>query len=61
VSVVPQPSHIIGIIEQRYKLAKYYNPVNDSQVEWEMYDLQDDPYEKVNLASVHTLRTSDQV
>ena len=58
---VPQPSHIMGIIEERYKIARYYNPVNESQEEWEMYDLEGDPHEKVNLASLHVSRTSDQV
>jgi hypothetical protein len=51
----------MGIIEERYKIARYYNPVNESQEEWEMYDLEGDPHEKVNLASLHVSRTSDQV
>ena len=60
---VTAPGHIIAVIESRYKIAKYYNPVNNSkgQVDWEMYDLQEDPYEEVNLASSHANRTAQQV
>ena len=64
---VGQPSHINAIIEQQYKLAKYYNPVAKyaltnitSNEEWEMYDLVNDPLETTNLANSTYPRTAEQ-
>lgn len=47
---IPPPNHIVSIRENRYKLAKYYDANGALPSEWEMYDLQTDPFEKVNLA-----------
>jgi arylsulfatase A-like enzyme len=49
----PQPpNHIISIREKRYKLAQYYdvNQNPDYPMQWEMYDLEEDPLEMTNLA-----------
>jgi choline-sulfatase len=50
--VYPRPNnHIVSIREERYKLAKYYDPAHPKvPVEWEMYDLLTDPLETTNLA-----------
>ena len=42
-------NHIVSYRERRWKLAKYWTPDNPNDVEWEMYDLQKDPYERRNL------------
>jgi choline-sulfatase len=44
------PNHIVGIHEQRYKLARYYDADGDVPDQWEMYDLKTDPLERINLA-----------
>jgi choline-sulfatase len=44
------PNHIIGIREQRYKLARYYDADGNVPDQWEMYDLKTDPLERINLA-----------
>ena len=44
------PNHIVSIRESRYKLARYYGTEGLVRSEWEMYDLQTDPLETVNLA-----------
>lgn len=53
VPLVPPPNHIVGIREERYKLAKYYDP-NQEETKiksvYEMYDLLSDPSETQNLA-----------
>jgi arylsulfatase A-like enzyme len=44
-------NHIVSIREERYKLARYYDPAHPAvPVEWEMYDLLTDPLEATNLA-----------
>ena len=63
---VTQPNHIVAVIEKRYKIAKYYNPVAAyatgaaAGVAWEMYDTASDPDETVNLASKATRTTPKQ-
>ena len=42
--------HIVGIREQRYKLARYYDADGNVPDQWEMYDLKTDPLERINLA-----------
>jgi choline-sulfatase len=54
-------NHITSIREERYKLAKYYNPSRpDGSYEWEMYDLLTDPLERKNLAYSGYKRTPDE-
>jgi len=53
-------NHIVSIREERYKLAKYYDPDHKHLVEWEMYDLKTDPLEIRNLAAKGYTRTSDE-
>lgn len=55
----PRPNnHIVSIREERYKLAKYYDPAHPHvPVEWEMYDLLTDPLETTNLAYCDYQRT----
>ena len=47
---VQPPNHITSIREGRYKLAKYYDVDGTVPEQWEMYDLQKDPLETVNIA-----------
>ncbi len=44
------PNHVVGIREQRYKLARYYDAAGKVPDQWEMYDLKADPLERTNLA-----------
>ena len=60
---VKQPNHIVAIREERYKLAKYYDPgaeISSVLPQYEMYDLENDPLEKVNLAGPDCQRTLAQ-
>jgi arylsulfatase A-like enzyme len=43
-------NHIASIREVRYKLAEYYDATKQLPSQWEMYDLQVDPLETMNLA-----------
>lgn len=54
-------NHIMSIREERYKLARYYNPSQpDGSSEWEMYDLLTDPLETKNLAWPDYKRTPEE-
>jgi arylsulfatase A-like enzyme len=44
------PNHIVSIREQRWKIAKYYDPAGKRRPQWELYDLKNDPNERKNLA-----------
>jgi arylsulfatase A-like enzyme len=44
------PNHIVSIREQRWKIAKYYDPAGKRAAQWELYDLKNDPNERKNLA-----------
>jgi choline-sulfatase len=47
----PQPpNHIVSVREQRWKLARYYDPDGREPSQWELYDLKADPLERRNLA-----------
>jgi arylsulfatase A-like enzyme len=48
--LVPPPNRIVSIREARYKLARYYDGDGIEPDQWEMYDLETDPDERVNLA-----------
>jgi choline-sulfatase len=54
------PNHIVSIRERRYKLARYYDTANKVPDQYEMYDLQADPLERVNLAYEGHRRTATQ-
>lgn len=57
----PQPpNHIVAIREQRWKIARYYDAAGKIPAQWEMYDLQRDPLERVNLAYKGHKRTPEQ-
>ena len=53
-------NHISSIREQRWKIARYYDPLGVAKTEYEMYDLQRDPSEARNLAAPGIRRTSRQ-
>lgn len=57
---VSPPNHIRSIREERYKLARYFDPDGSVPEQWEMYDLQEDPLETVNIAFPGYSRTADQ-
>jgi len=54
------PNHVVSIREQRYKLARYYDVNGKVPDQWEMYDLQTDPLERINIAYKHHKRTAEQ-
>ncbi len=47
---------IRAIIEKDWKYAVYYDPFKGNPVEYEMYNLKDDPYESANLAHPKNFR-----
>ena len=49
--LVPPPNRIIAVREERYKLARYYDGDGAVPDQWELYDLESDPEERVNLAA----------
>ena len=51
VQLVPPPNRIIALREERYKLARYYDGDGVVPDQWELYDLDVDPHEQVNLAA----------
>jgi choline-sulfatase len=57
----PQPpNHVVGIREQRWKIAKYYDADSNRPNQWEMYDRRNDPNELTNLADPDYPRTPVQ-
>jgi choline-sulfatase len=57
----PQPpNHIVSIREHRYKIARYYDADGKVPHQWEMYDLENDPLERTNLAYKDYQRTPEQ-
>jgi choline-sulfatase len=58
--LVPPPNRIISIREARYKLARYYDGDGIEPDQWEMYDLDEDPEERVNLAFPDHTPTTEQ-
>jgi arylsulfatase A-like enzyme len=54
------PNHIVSIRERRYKIARYYDAAGKVPDQWEMYDLERDPLERVNLAYKGHKRTPEQ-
>ncbi len=49
---IKQPNHVRSVRGHRYKLSRYFDPNDRVPQEWEMYDLQDDPNEVLNLVQV---------
>jgi choline-sulfatase len=49
--LAPPPNRIISIRETRFKLARYYDGAGVMPDQWEMYDLESDPDERLNLAA----------
>ena len=60
VQLVAPPNRIVSIRETRYKLARYYDGDGIEPDQWEMYDLESDPEERVNLAFPGHTPTSEQ-
>jgi choline-sulfatase len=58
--LVPPPNRIVSVREARYKLARYYDGDGIEPDQWEMYDLQHDPEERVNLAFLDQTLTAEQ-
>jgi choline-sulfatase len=58
--LVPPPNRIVSIREARYKLARYYDGDGIEPDQWEMYDLETDPDERVNLAFPDFPLTAEQ-
>jgi choline-sulfatase len=58
--LVPPPNRIVSIRETRYKLARYYDGDGNEPDQWEMYDLETDPEERVNLAFPGSNLTAEQ-
>lgn len=54
------PNHIVAIRERRWKIARYYDVDGREPDQWELYDLQRDPLERVNLAWRGHRRTPEQ-
>jgi choline-sulfatase len=57
---LPPPNHIVSIREGRWKLAEYYDADGQVPSQWEMYDLENDPLERTNLAWEGYTRTPDE-
>ncbi len=57
---VSPPNHIRSIREERYKLARYFDPDGNEPEQWEMYDLAEDPLETVNIANPDFARSAEQ-
>jgi DNA-binding beta-propeller fold protein YncE len=53
-------SRSVSIRERRYKLARYYDADGNVADQWEMYDLENDPLERRNLAYKGYKRTPEQ-
>ena len=49
--IVTQPNHIRCIRDSRYKYAVYFDPAGVEEQQYELYDLQEDPYELHNMAN----------
>lgn len=57
---IPPPNHVVAVRESRWKLVKYYDADGVVPSEWELYDLKNDPAERVNLAHPGYTRTVEQ-
>jgi choline-sulfatase len=57
---VPPPGNIVSIRERRWKIAEYFDPSGRRSSQWELYDLEKDPEEVVNLAFPGYDRSAEQ-
>jgi len=57
---VPAPNHIVSVREARWKLAEYWDADGEKPSQWEMYDLENDPLERKNLAWEGYTRTEEE-
>ncbi len=57
---IPPPNHVVAVRETRWKIAKYYDADGVVPSEWELYDLKNDPAERVNLARPGLSLTKEQ-
>jgi arylsulfatase A-like enzyme len=57
---VKPPQHIVSLRERRWKIAEYYDANGEVDSQWEMYDLKNDPLERINLAFKGYKRTPAQ-
>ena len=57
---VTPPQHIISRRDRRWKIAEYYDADGKIPSQWEIYDLDNDPLERTNLAHVGHHRTPDE-
>ncbi|HEY1630279.1 MAG TPA: sulfatase-like hydrolase/transferase [Rhizomicrobium sp.] len=51
---VRQPNHVRCVRTKDYKLSRYFDPSGKEATEWEMYDLANDPNERVSLVELGT-------
>ncbi len=54
------PSRINAVREERYRLARYYDGAGIAPDQWELYDLEADPKERVNMAVPEFAATPEQ-
>jgi choline-sulfatase len=54
------PNHIVSLRERRWKIARCCDVDGKAPAQWELYDLQTDPLERVNLAYRGHRRTPAQ-
>lgn len=58
-SIVTQPNHIRCMFDGRWKYARYFDPSGAQPEQYELYDVQSDPYEMNNLASSNTVKRAE--
>lgn len=56
---VKQPNHIRAIFDGRWKFARYFDPAGVEPPQYELYDLESDPYEMQNLAGQDTAKQAE--
>jgi choline-sulfatase len=57
---VPPPGNVVSVRERRWKIAEYFDPNAKAPSQWELYDLEEDPNEAINLAHKGYRRTAFQ-
>jgi choline-sulfatase len=59
--VVKQPNHIRCLVDGRWKYARYFDPFGSAAEQYELYDLQTDPYETTNQATTNTAKAAEMM